>query len=135
MTFAFNALGNDGINLLAISSVTTVPSVMKGKVYKKYANDILESSFILNLCLFSIITFYLKAGNTPKYQIYVSNVSVGIVLLTFIGIIAFHIVLRLQSTFLWENGISSKSFRKEQCRYYKRKARFRWRYYFICSYN
>ena len=66
---------------------------------------ILESSFILNLCLFSIITFYLRPGSTPKYQIYVSNVSVGIVLLTFIGIIAFHVVLRLRSTFLWENGI------------------------------
>ena len=78
---------------------------MKGRVYEKYANDILESSFILNLCLFLIITFYLKAGSTPKYPIYVSNVSVGIVLLTFIGIIAFHVVLHLRSTFLWENGI------------------------------
>ena len=95
MTFAFNALVNDGINLLAISSVTTVLSVMKGRVYEKYASDILESSFILNLCLFSIITFYLRPGSTPKYQIYVSNVSVGIVLLTFIGIIAFHVVLHL----------------------------------------
>lgn len=105
MTFAFNALGNDSVNLLVISSVTTALSVMKGRVYEKRANDILESSFILNLCLFSIITFYLKAGGTQEYQIYLSNVSVGIVLLTFIGIIAFHIFLRLRSTSLWKSAI------------------------------
>lgn len=102
MTFAFNALGNDGVNLLAISSVTTALSVMKGRVYEKRANDILESSFILNLCLFSIITFYLKAEDTPEYQVYLSNVSVGIVLLTFIAIIAFHVLLCLRSYFLVE---------------------------------
>ena len=105
MTFAFNALGNNGINLLAISSVTTALSVMKGRVYDKRANDILESSFILNLCLFSIVTFYLKARDTPEYQIYLSNISVGIVLLTFIGIIVFHILLRLRSTFLWKSTV------------------------------
>ena len=105
MTFAFNAMGSDGINLLAISSVTTALSVMKGRVYDKRANGILESSFVLNLCLFSIVTFYLKAGDASEYQVYLSNVSVGIALLTFIGIIIFHIFLRIRTTSLWKRTI------------------------------
>lgn len=106
MTFAFNALGNDGINLLAISSVTTALSVMKGRVYERRSNDILESSFVLNLCLFSVVTFYLIAEDMSENQFYVSNISVGISLLTFIGIVVFHVFLRLCSTSQWKNTIS-----------------------------
>ena len=119
MTFAFNALGSHSINLLAISSVTTALSVMKGRVYERRANDVLESSFILNLCLFSIVTFYLNAGDASQNQFYVSYASVGVTLLTFTGIIAFHILLRLHSTSVWRNVLKSycmKLFKKKRLR-------------------
>ena len=46
LTLASNAIGSGRVNRLAVSSVATALAVMKGRVYEKHYNDILESSFI-----------------------------------------------------------------------------------------
>ena len=100
LTIAINAVGSDSVNILVIASVTAGLLSMKGRVYTHRYNDILESSFILNLCIFSIATFYLKERNIQN-QHTILNTSIGITFVTFIGIVIFHIYLLLKSTRIW----------------------------------
>jgi hypothetical protein len=59
------------VNLLAISSVATSLTIMKGRVYERHYNDILESSFILNLCIFSVTILYVREeGSGSQYNLY-----------------------------------------------------------------
>ena len=101
LTIAVNAVGSDSVNLLVITSVTAGLLSIKGRVYERRYNDILESSFILNLCVFSVTTFYLKDKNIES-QPAILNVSVGISFVIFIGIIFFHIHLLLKSKNVWK---------------------------------
>ena len=55
LSFANNS---ESINIVAIISVTGALLAIRFRVYKHFYNDILESSFILNLIIFSIVTFY-----------------------------------------------------------------------------
>ena len=88
LTISINAVDSDSVNLLVITSVTAGLLSIKGRVYERRYNDILESSFILNLCVFSVTTFYLKDKNIES-QPAILNVSVGISFVIFIGIIFF----------------------------------------------
>ena len=100
LTFAFNTTGLDDqhLNLLIIISVTAILSIIKGRVYEKWYNDFLESSFLLNLFLLSVATIYVQSEkpSTDKpqdiidNQVIVSTISVGIAFIFFIGIMAFH---------------------------------------------
>ena len=98
LTIAINAVGSDSVNILVIASVTAGLLFIKGKVYEHNYNDILESSFIFNLCVLSIATFYLKEEN-PQSQYAASSVSIAFTLLTFLGILLFHVYLQLKSTY------------------------------------
>lgn len=98
MTFAINATGSDSINLLAISSVTAALLAMKGRVYSQYGNDILESVFILNLCILSVATFYIKDNYGGQSQLLLSSLSVGTTFVTFICLLFFRIYVRIKST-------------------------------------
>ena len=92
LTFIFNALGNSSINLLTITSVTVTLAAfawLQNRLYLKLHNDILEASFILNLCVLSAATYHVK--ETGEHQEKLANTSAGIAFLTFIGIIAYHI--------------------------------------------
>ena len=129
MTFAFNALGNDGINLLAISLVTTVLSVMKGRVYEKYASDIDSRVFFHSQSL--PLLDYNFLFETRKHS-KISDLCFKRICWNCTTDIHWNYCLSRCSSFIiyflvgkWYQAISSKSFRKEQCRYYKRKARFR----------
>ena len=106
LTVAINAVGSDSVNTLVIASVTACLLAIKGRVYEHRYNDILESSFILNLCVFSIASFYLIDGNIQN-QISVLSASIGITFIIFIGIIFFHIYLLIKSTQIWSTYINS----------------------------
>ena len=68
-----------------------------------FYNDVLESSFILNLGIFSVATFYLKEkSEDTNSQLILSSISVGIAFITFIGILLFHISLVLKSSSIWK---------------------------------
>ena len=100
LTIAINAVGSDNVNILVIASVTAGLLSIKRRVYTHRYNDILESSFVLNLCIFSIVTFYLKE-NDINNQLSILNASIGITFVTFVGILFFHIYLVLKSTHIW----------------------------------
>ena len=101
LTVAINTVGSDSVNLLVIISVTAGLLSIKGRVYEHKYNDILESSFILNLCILSLATFYLKAKDIES-QPAILNTSVGISFVIFIGILFFHIHLLLKSRKVWK---------------------------------
>ena len=96
-----NAVGSDSINLLVITSITAGLLFVNGRVYAHRYNDILESSFIFNLCVFSVTTFYLKERNIGS-QAAILNASVGFSFVIFIGILLFHFYLLFKSKNVWK---------------------------------
>ena len=105
MTFAINATGSDSVNLLAISSVAAALLAIKGRVYTRYSNDILESSFILNLCILSVATFYVKDKYGGQSQLVPSSLSVGTTFVTFICLLFFHTYVHFKSTRIYDRFI------------------------------
>ena len=105
LTIAIN-VGSDSVNILVIASVTAGLLFIKRRVYENNYIDLLESSFIFNLCVLSIATFYLK-GKSPQSQYGVSSTSIAISFMTFIGILIFHIYLQLKSTSVWRDCFHS----------------------------
>ena len=102
LTFAINANGSESINILAVSSVSLALLAIQKRVYERWWKDLLESSFILNLGIFSVATFYLKEESEDvDHQFILSSISVGIAFITFIGISLFHISLVLKSLNIW----------------------------------
>ena len=75
-------------------------------MYENLYKDILESSFILNLAIFSVATFYLKKeSKDDKSQLILSSISVGIAFIIFIGIIFLHTSLVFKSSSIWKMHI------------------------------
>ena len=112
VTFAFNAVGDYDVNLLIVCSVVAGLSIIKGRVYEKFYNDFLESSFVLNLCIFSVVTFYVleevPAESRPKIQYILCGISVGMAFVFFVGIIVFHAYQQLKGIdFCWNFHIFS----------------------------
>ena len=98
LAFAFNISGDDNINLLVISSTTSGIFgwlTLSGMVYTSWYLNALEVSFILNLSLLAAATYYLKQSG--RRQGAVVYTSVGIAFLTFVGIIIYHIYIRVKS--------------------------------------
>ena len=103
LVFAFNALGNASVNLLAITSVMAGLAGlawMQNRLYEYLYNDILEASFVLNLCIFSVATYHVKEiGGSQNGLAYT---SVGIAFAIFVGIVLFHVYLRIHKTAAWK---------------------------------
>ena len=98
LVFAFNISGNNGVNLLVISSTTSgifIWFALSGMVYKKWYLNALELSFILNLGILAVATIYVKLSGGS--QAAVAYTSVGIAFLTFVGIVTYHIYLKIKS--------------------------------------
>ena len=102
--FLSSANSSESINTAAVISVTVALLAIRFRVYEHFYNDILESSFILNLGIFSVAIFYLneKAEDAAKSQLILSNISVGIAFITFLEIFLFHISLVLKSSNIWK---------------------------------
>ena len=93
LVFAFNIQADPSLNLLAISSVAfglTLLTRFTGTVYKKLHIDILEASFILNLGILAVATYYVKLAVVPASQPAATYTSVGVAFATFIGILLYH---------------------------------------------
>ena len=92
LIFTFNSLGSASINLLTITSITvaiTAFAWLQNRLYVKIYNDILEASFLLNLCILSAATYHVK--ETGEHQNKLAYTSAGIAFLTFIGIVSYHV--------------------------------------------
>ena len=95
LAFSFNALGNVSSNLVAISSVFTAIAIipwLNSRIYEKFYNDVLEASFLLNICILSTATYHVIA--TGGNQAAVAYLSVGVAFLQFLGITGYHIYIR-----------------------------------------
>ena len=92
LVFAFNTQADPSLNLLAISSVALGLTVVKqytGVVYKKLHIDILEVSFIVNLGILAIATYYVKLAGAVS-QAAVTYTSLSVAFTTFVGILLYH---------------------------------------------
>ena len=98
LVFAFNISGNDSVNLLVISSTTSgifIWFALSGKVYKSRYLNALELSFILNLGILAAATHHVNQSGGSQGA--VTYTSVGIAFLTFVGIVTYHIYIRIKS--------------------------------------
>ena len=75
--------------------VTTLAWSFHG-VYKKWALNALEASFILNLGMFAIAAASFQ--NNRRMQEISTGISVGIAFVTFIGILVYHTYMKLRNT-------------------------------------
>ena len=104
LTFAINANSSESVNILAVSSISIALLAIQKRVYQHWLKDALESSFLLNLGIFSVATFYIKEEpEDDESQLILSSISVGITFITFLGILLFHISLVLKSSNIWKN--------------------------------
>ena len=97
LVFAFNTLGDPSVNLLAISTVVVglIPFVrFTGLIYKSPYLDALDASFLLNLGLLAAATHHVRlAGGSQAAVVYT---SVSIALVTFVGIVCYHVYLQFK---------------------------------------
>ena len=82
-------LGDPSANLAAISVICFVLSVIPWLGHRIYEINILEASFILNVCILSIATNQVRAVNGN--QAIVTYLSLGIAFAEFIGIVIYHL--------------------------------------------
>ena len=103
LTFTINANGSEGINILAVSSVSLALLALQKRVYEHWCKDLLESTFILNLGISSVAIFYLKEeSDNTKSQLILSSISIGIAFISFIGTLFYHISSLLDSSNIWK---------------------------------
>ena len=70
--------------------------VYSGSVYKSLALSLLEDSFTINLAILAVATLY--KSDSAKSDVAVVYTSIGLVLLEFLGIVAYHIFSAVRST-------------------------------------
>ena len=97
LVFALNPQQDTSINMLAILigiGVLQLWAWVSGGVYKNWCLDALEGSFVLNLIILVGATYHIShlRGN----QLAVGYTAVSITLLTFLGILAYHILQQLR---------------------------------------
>ena len=103
LVFTVNPQQDPSINLLAIlvgSAILQLWAWISGGVYRNWCLNALEGSFALNLIILAAATYHMKlsGGN----QLAVGHTSVTIALLTFIGILVYHIFQQVRDTKLWK---------------------------------
>ena len=97
LVFAFNITGDSSINLLVISSTNSGILgwfTLSGVVYKSWYLNALEVSFILNLGVLAVATYHVShSGGSQAAVVYA---SVGIAFLTFLGVVTYHLYMRIK---------------------------------------
>ena len=109
LVFAFNALGDPALNLLAMALTGFLLAiVLQGLhgVYKKWPLNILESLSFLNLGILALATLYVR--NAGGNQTALVCISVGIAFLTFVTILFYHMTF----TTVWRRLMEWYSQRK-----------------------
>ena len=103
LVFALNPQQDSNINLLAIvvgAGILQLWAWVSGGVYKAWCLDALEGSFTLNLTILGAATYYIKL--TEGNKLAVGYTSVTVALLTFTGIVVYHLLHQLTHTKLWK---------------------------------
>ncbi len=108
LIFAFNGVSpNAGssisTNLLAILMVfagLAVVAWLNGRIYIALYNDFLEAAYILNITIFAAATYHIKVINGD--QAILAHISLSIAFILFIGVVLFHIYLRVENRSCWK---------------------------------
>ena len=103
LVFALNPQQDPNINLLAIvvgAGILQLWALVSGGVYKTWCLDALEGSFALNLTILSAATYYIKLTEGNKLALGYTSVTVALV--TFNGIVVYHLLNQLPQTKLWK---------------------------------
>lgn len=95
LVFAFNISGTDSVNLLVISSTAFGILIWFTLVYKVWKLNALELLFIPNLGVLSAATSHVKLSGGS--QAAVAYILVGISFVIFVGIVIYHIYMRIKS--------------------------------------
>ena len=94
---ALNFANNPRVILLTVSSTISglfiLKSLLLAKVYKQSSIELLEFSFYFNILLLSLACFYTL--DDPQKQMPVAYTSIGTSFVLFLGIILYHIILRV----------------------------------------
>jgi len=102
--FSLNILGDPDINnllMIVVLSCLVAGTGIRGIVYKSKIFHVTETSFILNLIIFSGWTIYNRHtpnGDSAAGQAALVCTSTGVAFATFICILTYHTYLRLKST-------------------------------------
>ena len=101
LVFSLNTCGSPDINLLAI--VLTVLSlfvhvVLFGTVYKTWALNVIEYSYIVNLGVLSSVTFYTKVAGKGHVGAVYASVSIAFAFTQFIITVTFHALKRFRAS-------------------------------------
>lgn len=98
LSFTISGLNTSDGTLIAVSSLFTTIAIipwLSSRIYEKLYADMLEASFILNICILSIASYHIR--NEHGSQVVVTDVSVGIAFVEFVGIVTFHAYLRVKN--------------------------------------
>ena len=94
------------LSILVVAGTLQLCAWISGGVYRNWCLDALEGSFVLNLTILAAVTMYTRSfnrsGENLLSQREVGYTSVSIALITFIGILAYHIFQQLRDTKLWK---------------------------------
>ena len=108
-------LDNSHFELLLITSLTVGLSALAWAhrgVYESFHSDLLEASFILNLCVLAAATYHVQ--QTGGSQAALAYTSVSITFVMFIFIVLYHLYLAVRKTSMWKKFIRSQSAKKYQ---------------------
>ena len=102
--------------LVIVSSVLSGVALLpwlQHKIYEKNFVNVLESSFILNVIVLSIISYHIITRGHKNYQLVWSYTCIGIAFIEFLAILAFHIWHRMNLKRLHCRNTSAES--SNQC--------------------
>ena len=88
------------LTILVVAGILQLWAWISGGVYRNWCLDALEGSFSLNLIILASATSYVNSSEGD--QLAVGHTSGSIALITFIGILTYHIFQQLKNTKLWE---------------------------------
>ena len=104
LSFVINSFGDRSFNLFMIilgSFTTLILAWNTGGIYKNWCLDLLESFFFFQLGVFATGVYYVRAIDGDLAALSYTMLSVSLVV--FIGIIIFHILVRVTESKAWKN--------------------------------
>ena len=102
LVFTFNVNGDTSVNILAIAVclIGLLTTFVLFTVYKAWYLNVLEASFIINLLLLAIGTYYVEISEGNQSALTYTSVSVAFA--TFCGIVVYHSCLQVKDTMLFK---------------------------------
>ena len=102
LVFTFNINGDSSVNILAITVclIGLQSIIFQFNVYKAWYLNVLEASFIINLLLLAVGTYYVEISGGNQSALTYTSVSVAFA--TFCGIVVYHSYLQIKDLKLIE---------------------------------